>query len=117
MSYFRKSILFFALVFGMFSGSYAAGMCGSTSDHENAFKAKCNGAFPGAQNYANKEQCQIASDSRSSLKLCQKWNPMRSNGIPSDFVGGGYCPPGANGVPCKCKKGTNWKTNSQKCLE
>ena len=116
MSYFRKSILLFVFMFGVFSAPYAsAAFCTNVEAHTAAFIADCKGMPSSngyATNYANQATCTwTKSDSVTKTNTCEKWNGSRL----SNFQGGGYCPEGANGSPCACTKGINWSKDAQRC--
>ena len=96
---------------GVQSGAYAA-LCTSIEDHVTAFKKHCN--YSNGTYFMGQWGCGTDPASNFNItdpSLCRKWNP---NGV-NNFDGNGYCPDGANGTTCACKKGTNWRTANQKC--
>jgi len=132
MSYFRKSILLFVFMFGVFSAPYAsAGLCTSIQDHLTAVVEYCKGNKQDAgggysKYYAFGGSCEIATSDGAMLTICSQVNPgiMRQNDavlgysyITNLTSYGNYCPDGANGSPCECKKGTNWQTKSHSCVK
>jgi hypothetical protein len=112
MSYFRKSILLFVFMFGVFSPPYASakGKCTSPENHRVAFGADCKGRL-GSGSYANQGQCYWSRDSYSQNNACKTFNPT----VSPSFGAVGFCPDGANGSPCACNKGTNWREVPQQC--
>ena len=112
MSYFRKSILLFAFMFGMFSAPYASACdlinghncCLNVAANVAAVQAYCPSS-PSIRNATN--ACDFAFDDASTIRLCNKY--------PQAFQVKYYCPEGANGSPCACVKGKNWDTTYQKC--
>jgi len=130
MSYFRKSILLFVFIFGVFSAPYASAKdkCTSIQAHLTAVIAYCKGstapgdAFGGWSNsIAQGGNCSI--DGKETVgSICSVVNPAVIRGGTYKFVTnltsyGEYCPNGANGSPCECKKGTNWQTKTQMCVQ
>ena len=120
MSYFRKSILLFVFMFGVLSGSYAVAAlgleprpyCTSLEAHVATVIADCKTPQAGA-GMAMQGTCRAFNSGNWDDAICAKWNPYNDK----NFNGGGYCPEGANGSPCACKNGTNWRTVDQKCAK
>ena len=132
MSYFRKSILLFVFMFGVFSAPYAsADLCKSIQEHLTAVVATCKGKSGGGTEwqpgysfgYAEGGSCEIATTNSKKYAICAVVNPgiTHTNGVTLSLINltsvGKYCPDGANGSPCECKKGTNWQTKTQKCVQ
>ena len=136
MSYFRKSILLFVFMFGVFSAPYASAkdLCTSIQAHLTAVVASCKGSGSANVGYpagyssgrAGGGSCDIGTTSNNMGAVCNVANPWvltHVNGVGVSIVltemtsVGTYCPDGANGNPCECKKGTNWQTKTQKCVQ
>lgn len=135
MSYFRKSIFLFVFMFGVFSAPYAsaADSCTSIQEHLTAVIAYCKGSTSGGHTYDDGYSVQIAgltpgcsaNQATSWGTVCATVNPKNTSkhaNVGGSWLTnltsyGAYCPDGANGSPCACKKGTNWQTKSQKCVE
>ncbi len=114
MSYFRKSILLFAFMFGVFSAPYASakGKCTSPENHRVALGADCKGMLGwGHGQYAHQGTCYWGRDGYSQSNACKMFNPNATE----NYGAVGFCPDGANGNPCVCNKGTNWREVPQKC--
>jgi len=131
MSYFRKSILLFVFMCGVFSAPYAsaAASCTSIQAHLTAVIAYCKGStvvgFALADGYSTQiagttPGCSADQDTGWST-VCAAVNPKSTKHGGSWLTNltsyGRYCPDGANGSPCECKKGTNWQTKSQTCVK
>ena len=87
-------------------------LCTSIEAHVATIKTACS--YTPGYYHITKGSC--GTDLTSNFKitdanLCERWNSRKVE----DFDGHGYCPDGANGTTCACKKGTNWKTADQKC--
>ena len=130
MSYFRKSILLFVFMFGVFAVPYAsaADSCTTIQAHLTAVIAYCKGSTGGGHTYSDGYSTQIAAiEPGCSATQATGWGTVCLTVNPKSTKHGGswltnltsygaYCPDGANGSPCACKKGTNWQTKSQKCV-
>jgi len=117
MSYFRKSILLFVFMFGALSVPYAVAKeaCKTIEAHMTAVGISCKGNRDG--DYALNGACYIHESTVGEISLC-KSSKVNPGAVTNNWAGPtGYCPDGANGTTCVCKKGTNWNTVRQKCFE
>ncbi len=136
MSYFRKSILLFAFICGALSAPYASAtdLCTSIQAHLTAVVAYCKGSgatnpgYPAGYSHgrAMGGNCVIGTTNNNIGEICNVVNPfivrqVNGYGVYLNLTNvtsvGTYCPDGANGSPCECKKGTNWQTKTQACVK
>ena len=136
MSYFRKSFLLFVFMFGVFSAHYASAkdLCTSIQAHLTAVVEYCKGSgdresyYPAGYSFGTAKggSCVIGTTTRNMANICDVVNPtvtrqLNGYGVMLNLTNvtsvGTYCPDGANGSPCECKKGTNWQTKTQACVK
>jgi hypothetical protein len=124
MSYIKKLIFVFVLMFGVFSAPYAAaGMCTSLEAHIASVDATCKGNGAGTNGWSNNTAmggtCDLfaTSISAKTIALCKELNYGMGNRYQDNWSSAGkYCPDGANGNPCACAKGKNWQSKSGQCV-
>ena len=123
-------------MFGVFSAPYASAkdLCTSIQAHLTAVVAYCKGSgatnpwYPAgySSSIAQGGSCVIGTTESNIGDICTVVNPsvirqLNGNGtilfLTNVTSVGKYCPDGANGSPCECKKGTNWQTKTQACVK